>query len=107
MDGVISFSSKNPLEMVLATSVERKAPIRLRTAASRTAVRGFSAPVATGPAMAFALSWKPLVKSKMRATTMTAITTNNRVTAVPFLQGGLPVSVTPAVMTRTYPPVEQ
>ena len=41
------------------------------------------APVAIGPAMAFALSWKPLVKSKMRATTTTTMTTNSSVTRGP------------------------
>ncbi len=49
-----------------------------------TAVRGLSAPVAIGPAMAFALSWKPLVKSKIRATATTTITTNSTVTRVPI-----------------------
>ena len=62
---VTSASSKKPPEMVLATSVDRQAPTRLRTAAMMTAVRGLSAPVAIGPAMALALSWNPLVKSKI------------------------------------------
>src|ERR687893_2591205 len=76
-------SSKKPPEMVLATSVDRQAPNRLRMAARMTAVRGLSAPVAIGPAMAFALSWNPLVKSKIRATMITTMTTNNSVTRVP------------------------
>ncbi len=79
IDAVISSSSKKPPEMVLATSVERHAPTRLRTAARMTAVRGLSAPVAIGPAIALALSWKPFVKSKIKATRMTAITTNSSV----------------------------
>ena len=45
-----------PPEMVLATSVERKAPTRLRIAASVTAVFGLMAPVAMGVAMALAVS---------------------------------------------------
>src|SRR5215213_11969388 len=37
---VTRLSSKKPPEIVLATSVDRQAPIRLRTAARTTAVRG-------------------------------------------------------------------
>ena len=85
---VTSSSSKKPPEIVLATSVDRQAPTTLSTAAIMTAVRGLSAPVAIGPAIALALSWKPLVKSKMKATTMTAITTNSTVTSVPSGTGG-------------------
>ena len=85
---VTSASSKNPPEIVLATSVDRQAPTRLSTAAMITAVRGLSAPVAIGPAIALALSWKPLVKSKINATTMTVITTNSSVTSVPSGTGG-------------------
>ena len=79
IDAVTSSSSKKPPEMVLATSVERHAPTKLRTAARKTAVRGLSAPVAIGPAIASALSWNPFVKSKIKATRMTAITTNSSV----------------------------
>jgi hypothetical protein len=49
-------SLMRPPEMVLATSVERKAPTRLRIAASSTAVFGLSAPVAMGVAIALAVS---------------------------------------------------
>ncbi len=73
--GVILASSTMPPEMVLATSTDRNAPTRLRTADSATAVRGLSAPVAMEVAMALAVSWNPLVKSKMRAVTTTMITT--------------------------------
>src|SRR5699024_231120 len=45
-----------PPEMVLAISVERKAPPRLRIAARVTAVLGLIAPVAIGVAMALAVS---------------------------------------------------
>jgi hypothetical protein len=45
-----------PPEIVLATSVERKAPTRFRTPLIRTAVFGLSAPVAMDVAIAFAVS---------------------------------------------------
>lgn len=45
-----------PPEMVLATSVERKAPTKFKIAASATAVLGLMAPVAMGVAMALAVS---------------------------------------------------
>ena len=64
-----------PPEMVLATSVERKAPIRLSVPAAITAVLGLRAPVAIDVAMALAVSWKPLVKSKISAVAMTSPTT--------------------------------
>ena len=83
MGAVINESSNRPPEIVLATAVDRQAPTRLSTAARMTATRGRSAPVAIGPAIALALSWKPLVKSKIRATTMTVMTTNSSVTSVP------------------------
>ena len=60
-----------PLAIVAATESERKAPIRLRTAATLTAVRGLNAPVAIEVAMALAVSWKPFVKSKASAVPMT------------------------------------
>ncbi len=63
-----------PCETVFATSVDRKAPTTFRTAEMSTAVRGFRAPVATEVAMAFAVSWKPFVKSNTRATTITSTT---------------------------------
>ncbi len=53
---MIASSRMMPPEMVLETSVDRKAPTRFSTAARRTAVLGFSAPVAIGVAMAFAVS---------------------------------------------------
>lgn len=63
-----------PPDTVLATSVDRKAPTRFRTAASVTAVFGFMAPVAMGVAIALAVSWKPFVKSKNSASAMTSAT---------------------------------
>ena len=71
-----------PPEMVLATSVDRKAPTRFRIAASSTATLGLSAPVAMGVAIAFAVSWKPFVKSKKSASAMTSTTMRVRSTGV-------------------------
>ena len=76
----ISWGSGLPLEpwmlttlllTVNATSMERKAPTRLRIADRVTATLGLSAPVAIEVAIAFAVSWKPLVKSNARAVTIT------------------------------------
>ena len=54
--GVILVSSTRPLEIVFATWTDRNAPMRLRTPAMITAVRGFSARVAIDVAMALAVS---------------------------------------------------
>jgi len=59
------------LVTVSATSTERKAPTRLRRPERATAIFGRSAPVAMEVAIALAVSWKPLVKSKPRAVTIT------------------------------------
>ena len=64
-----------PPEMVFATSVDKNAPTRLSVPAAITAVFGFSAPVAIEVAMAFAVSWKPFVKSNVNATAITSTTT--------------------------------
>ena len=72
--GFISSSRMIPCEMVCDTSVERKAPTRFRMAASSTATLGLSAPVAIGVAIALAVSWKPFVKSKNSARTITSTT---------------------------------
>jgi hypothetical protein len=71
-----------PPEMVVATAVERNAPTRLRIAARPTATLGRSAPVAMGVAIAFAVSWKPFVKSKKSASAMTSTTMRVRSTGV-------------------------
>jgi hypothetical protein len=75
--GVIRASATIPPEIVLATSTERKAPARLRTPAIVTAALGRSAPVAMEVAIAFAVSWKPFVKSKTSAVTTTTTTMTN------------------------------
>ncbi len=56
-----------PLAMVAATVRERNAPTKFSTPETATAVRGPSAPVAMDVAIAFPVSWNPLVKSKARA----------------------------------------
>ncbi len=72
---VIAVEATMPLAMVAATLMDRNAPARFSTADSATAAFGFSAPVAIDVAMALAVSWKPLVKSKVSAAVMTM---NNR-----------------------------
>jgi hypothetical protein len=72
--GVILISSTRPPEMVFATWTDRNAPARFRIPATATATRGRSAPVAMEVAMAFAVSWKPFVKSKINAVTTTTTT---------------------------------
>jgi len=71
-----------PPDTVFATSVERKAPTRLSTAARPTATLGRMAPVAIGVAIAFAVSWNPLVKSKTRASVMTSTTIRVKSTGI-------------------------
>src|SRR5690606_13543263 len=81
---MIESSWMMPWETVLDTSVERNAPIRFRTAARSTAVLGLRAPVAMGVAIAFAVSWKPLVKSKKSASAITSTTMRAAVSTVRF-----------------------
>jgi hypothetical protein len=69
---------------VRATSTERKAPMRLRMPESATAVLGRRARVAMEVAIAFAVSWNPLVKSNPRAVT----TTSARITDVSVTPSG-------------------
>src|SRR6185437_1320110 len=63
--GVTAVDSTIPSATVAATESEMKAPTKLRTAAMPTATFGGSAPVAIVVAIALAVSWKPLVKSKL------------------------------------------
>ncbi len=67
---------------VSATSMLRNAPTRLSTAESVTATLGFNAPVAMDVAIAFAVSWKPLVKSKASAVMTTSTRRMNGSTAM-------------------------
>ena len=57
-----------PFPTVFATAVVTNAPARFATEAMNTATRGVSARVETDVATAFAVSWKPFVKSKPSAT---------------------------------------
>jgi len=59
----------------LATAVVTNAPARFATEAINTAMRGVTARVPTEVAIAFAVSWKPFVKSKPSAI---ATTTTSR-----------------------------
>src|SRR5919197_644286 len=79
---VARFVSMIPCPTVFATAVVTKAPARLATAATRTADRGESARVETEVATAFAVSWKPFVKSNASAKT---IVTTRSVTPSPVL----------------------
>src|SRR5690606_5705717 len=62
-----------PRPTVLATAVPVSAPTTLRMAAMATALPGVSTRVATDVAMAFAVSWNPLMKSKASARATTTI----------------------------------
>ena len=64
-----------PVATVFATAVVTNAPAKFAMEAIRTAILGVRARVDTEVATAFAVSWKPFVKSKPSATT---ITTTNR-----------------------------
>ncbi len=78
---VITSGFTIPVAMVAATANETNAPAKLRIAARKTAVRGVSARVETLVAIAFAVSWKPFVKSKKSATTMTATRVRSSIAA--------------------------
>ena len=58
---VVVASSTRPLPIVFATAVPANAPMKLNDAAMRIAWRGLRARVATDVAMAFAVSWNPLM----------------------------------------------
>ena len=60
-----------PFAIVVATLIEMNAPRKLSTAEIRTATMGLSAPVAIDVAIAFAVSWKPFVKSNDTAAKIT------------------------------------
>ena len=59
-----------PLAIVAATLSDIKAPKKFRIAAPMTATLGGTARVEIVVAIALAVSWKPLVKSKVSATAM-------------------------------------
>jgi hypothetical protein len=72
---VTTLVSTRPLAIVAATARERNAPTKLSSPEIATAVRGPSAPVAIEVAIALPVSWKPLVKSKAKATMTTKTST--------------------------------
>src|SRR5919112_315649 len=82
---VIAPASTMPLATVAATFSEMNAPAKFRMADIATAVRGDIARVDTEVAIAFAVSWKPLVKSKASAvaTTITRTTSSPMAGCVP------------------------
>ena len=67
----VTDGSTIPLAIVAATLIEMNAPMKFSAAEIRTAVRGFSAPVAIEVAIALAVSWKPFVKSNATAAAIT------------------------------------
>src|SRR3954449_6428935 len=73
-------ASTMPEPTVAATFSEMNAPAKFRIADSATAKRGDIARVDTDVAIAFAVSWKPFVKSKASAVT----TTITRMTSLPI-----------------------
>src|SRR3954464_3099267 len=77
---VIAPASTIPEPTVAATFSEMKAPAKFSTADNATAKRGDMARVETDVAMAFAVSWKPFVKSNASAVT----TTITRMTSLPI-----------------------
>jgi len=69
---VTSAGSTIPLPIVVATWVETKAPTKFSPAAIRMALRMERARVEMHVAIAFAVSWKPLMKSNARAAKITS-----------------------------------
>src|SRR6266508_5368422 len=70
--------------MVFATAVPESAPTKLSPAAMRIACHGASTRVAMTVAMAFAVSWNPLMKSK---TTAASTTRPSRTRTLSMLDG--------------------
>src|SRR3954447_1011112 len=85
VSSVIVPASTMPLAIVAATSSDRKAPTKFSVAVIATATRGVIARVDTDVAIAFAVSWKPLVKSKAIAVATTIQRTASECTALPIL----------------------
>src|SRR5690606_16580577 len=79
-------ASIRPEAMVLATAVPASAPIRFMPAARPTACIGDSTLVATTVAIEFAVSWNPLMYSKVSATRMTTSTRVSMARASAVLQ---------------------
>src|SRR5262245_47120956 len=74
--------STRPAPTVFATAVPNvNAAMKLKNAAHTTALPGVSTRVETTVAMELAASWKPLMKSKISATRISA-TTESRLTSI-------------------------
>src|SRR5690606_13713809 len=82
-------TSIRPEAMVLATAVPVSAPSRFMPAARETACIGESTLVATTVAMELAVSWKPLMYSKVSATRITTMTRVSIVAASGVLEHDL------------------
>src|SRR5947207_2791853 len=74
---VVASGGTIPLPTVEATAVPVRAPTTFRTPAISTAMPGDSTRVATEVAMALAVSWKPLMKSKTRAMATTRMSVSS------------------------------
>src|SRR5919197_3691829 len=68
---VIAFGSTSPFPIVCAPAVVLNAPRKFSPAAIKIACHGCSTRVAITVAIAFAVSWKPLMKSKVTAKSTT------------------------------------
>src|ERR1043166_2541103 len=68
---VMNSAFTRPVAIVVATAVPQKAPTNSKTAASAIPWLGVRTFVAVTVAMEFAASWKPLINSKINATTIT------------------------------------
>src|SRR3954449_12666096 len=77
-----------PCEIVAATLMERNAPTKFSRAQSPTATLGRRARVAMDVAIAFAVSWKPLVKSKTTAVATTITRSSSESFTLIALPGG-------------------
>src|SRR3954466_16014591 len=82
--GVIASACTMPLATVAAPASEMNAPAKFSSEAMPTARRGDSARVEMLVATAFAVSWKPLVKSNASAVTTTMTRTTSLSTSSPL-----------------------
>ena len=89
-----------PFAIVAATLIEMNAPAKFRHADIKTATRGFNAPVAIDVATAFAVSWKPFVKSNARPPT----TTRMRISSEPMRGESADLAQPPCKQIVTIPP---
>ena len=79
--GVIAVASTTSWAIVVATSIETKAPAKLSRAAAAIAICGAAAPVETAVETTSRVSWKPLVNPKTRAAATTMTMTTSELTS--------------------------